>query len=667
MTLSTTQKTIEELLTGNRQYQIPDFQRPYVWEEQQAIALVNDLLDAWRTNDGDYFLGSIVLVDHPGGDNVDIIDGQQRLTTLCILVALLRHLAGTDAGLHDEIGQLLSIPESRIKGLDERPRLSVRECDRHFFDTFIVGDNIDSLLDIEANALTPTSVRRIHDNARAMLDALIDPEVLPPTETQNFVQYLMLQVSLIEVTTDSYQAAHRIFSVLNTRGVPLAATDIFKAHVLSHVAPTNRPRYATLWEDSINSLATDNPDAFFGHLLTLMLRSPAKRALIDCFSEDVLTPFFADKSGEQFIDEVLVPNAGAYALATLAPLAEHPAATPLELLRLYDSVDWKPAAMYILGTHRSNEEVRALLTSLERVYGTAITARVVPGTRTSIVTQFISAIEDGQPVDIACSVPDDIRHRAAATIARPLPQSSIRKILLYHALVAEQHSFPHGLPRSLGVLHGLPTKQIRGVHKNIDAQAWNKRLGGLILTTLKSRTINQAPDWDTVSRACHEVPIVGISEVGALPSDRGEISESTLEARQRHLMCLILDYWNIRRDSEGVDLSRLTSAELEAAIDKRSAARGRQVRLADVVATGIISPGDTFIWRRRNLGNVYVVTISPEGTIILNDGREVTSPSGAVSALTDNGSAAALDVFVRESDGKKLRDLWNTYRNRFGS
>ena len=180
MTLSTTQKTIEELLTGNWQYQIPDFHRPYVWEEQQAIALVNDLLDAWRTNDGDYFLGSIVLVDHPGGDNVDVIDGQQRLTTLCILVALLRHLAGTDAGLHDEIGQLLSIPESRIKGLDERPRLSVRECDRYFFDTFIVGDNIDSLLDVEANSLTPTSVRRIHDNARAMLDALIDPEVLPP-------------------------------------------------------------------------------------------------------------------------------------------------------------------------------------------------------------------------------------------------------------------------------------------------------------------------------------------------------------------------------------------------------------------------------------------------------------------------------------------------------
>ena len=156
-----------------------------------------------------------------------------------------------------------------------------------------------------------------------------------------------------------------------------------------------------------------------------------------------------------------------------------------------------------------------------------------------------------------------------------------------------------------------------------------------------------------MSRACHEVPIVGMSEVGALPSDRGEIHEAALEKRQRHLMRLILDYWNIRRDSDGIDLSCLTSADLEAAVDKRSAAHGRQVRLADVVATGIIAPGDTFVWRRRNLGNVYVITISPEGTIVLPDGQEVSSPSAAVSALTGNGSAAALDVFVRESDGKK--------------
>ena len=76
MTLTTTQKSIDR--PADRRQAVPrspHFQRPYVWEEPQAIALVNDLLGAWRTNDGDYFLGSVVLVQHPSGDDVDIIDG----------------------------------------------------------------------------------------------------------------------------------------------------------------------------------------------------------------------------------------------------------------------------------------------------------------------------------------------------------------------------------------------------------------------------------------------------------------------------------------------------------------------------------------------------------------------------------------------------------------
>ena len=510
-------------------------------------------------------------------------------------------------------------------------------------------------------------MQRIVANARAMLDVLGNPDTLAPSEISDFIRYLTLHVSLIEVSTDSYQAAHRIFSVLNTRGVPLSAADIFKARVLSRVTPDARAHYAALWEQSIDTLGTESPDAFFGHLLTLTLRAPARRALIDAFDEQVLTPFLAARSGEEFIDEVLVPSARAYTLATLEPLVGHPAATPLELLRLYDSSDWKPAAMSVLRAGHGDEETTSLLLLLERVYGTAVAARLTPSARAAIITQFITAFEDGESLNAACSVPDSVRHRAAETISRPLPQSSIRKVLLYHAMVHEHGSFPTRLPRSMGVVCGLPASHIRGVGEDIDLRAWNKRLGSFILSTIKSRTVNQAPDWDTVVRATHRVMTLGEFAVGSLPSTGGEIHATDLEERQRHLTQLILDYWDIRRDSDGVDLSLLSSADLEAAVDKRSAARGRQVRLADVVATGIIAPGDTFIWRRRNLGNVYVVAISPEGTIVLPDGQEVSSPSAAVTALTGTSSAAALDVFVRESDGKKLRDLWDSYRSRFAS
>ncbi len=71
----------------------------------------------------------------------------------------------------------------------------------------------------------------------------------------------------------------------------------------------------------------------------------------------------------------------------------------------------------------------------------------------------------------------------------------------------------------------------------------------------------------------------------------------------------------------------LSSSELEATVDKRSAARGRQVRLADVVAAGIISPVTLSALARRNLGNVYIDLAKAPW---LPDGTDAASPSAAV-------------------------------------
>ena len=68
-----------------------------------------------------------------------------------------------------------------------------------------------STTEIDTSSLRPSSVRRIYDNAKAMFNALIDPDTLAPDEITAFIPYLIGNVSLIEVITDSYQAAHRIF------------------------------------------------------------------------------------------------------------------------------------------------------------------------------------------------------------------------------------------------------------------------------------------------------------------------------------------------------------------------------------------------------------------------------------------------------------------------
>ena len=87
------EKSLNSILNGDYIFSVPSYQRPYSWTEDNAAELFDDLFDAYQnktSEDDSYFLGSLVLKKDPYKPNSDIIDGQQRLTTLTILLAILR-------------------------------------------------------------------------------------------------------------------------------------------------------------------------------------------------------------------------------------------------------------------------------------------------------------------------------------------------------------------------------------------------------------------------------------------------------------------------------------------------------------------------------------------------------------------------------------------------
>ena len=93
------ERTIGQIFSDSYGFEIPPYQRPYAWEEDQTRELLEDLIDAMDNKDvsgGIYFLGSIVLIKSPNDSQSKIVDGQQRLTTLTILLSVLRDLT-TDA------------------------------------------------------------------------------------------------------------------------------------------------------------------------------------------------------------------------------------------------------------------------------------------------------------------------------------------------------------------------------------------------------------------------------------------------------------------------------------------------------------------------------------------------------------------------------------------
>ena len=89
------ERTIGSIFSDSYAFEVPPYQRPYAWEQEQTRALLDDLIDAMdnkEVNGGVYFLGSIVLIKSPNDSQSKVVDGQQRLTTLTILLSVLRDL-----------------------------------------------------------------------------------------------------------------------------------------------------------------------------------------------------------------------------------------------------------------------------------------------------------------------------------------------------------------------------------------------------------------------------------------------------------------------------------------------------------------------------------------------------------------------------------------------
>ena len=135
-TLVAHEQPIQKIFSDDYVFHIPDYQRPYSWTTEQARELIDDLLTYVEANPGQvsemppYFLGSIVLIkgDSP---NADVVDGQQRLTTLTLLLAAIR--ANVDAKHGANITKRIYEEGDTLTGTADRFRLTLRERDAEFF------------------------------------------------------------------------------------------------------------------------------------------------------------------------------------------------------------------------------------------------------------------------------------------------------------------------------------------------------------------------------------------------------------------------------------------------------------------------------------------------------------------------------------------------------
>ncbi len=239
-------KTIRELL-GGAKYSIDYYQREYRWQTKQMTELIEDLtskfLEAHEVDDergavehyGHYFLGSIIISDREG--QKFIIDGQQRLTSLTLLLIYLHRQVEDD----EEKKQLADLIFSQKYGkrsfnLDVPERTPCMES-LYTGLPYDSGDQSESVVNILA---------RFDDIEEHF------PDELKQISLAFFADWLIENVHLVEITAYSDEDAYTIFETMNDRGLSLTPTDMLKGYLLANITETDaRNQASKVWRERV--------------------------------------------------------------------------------------------------------------------------------------------------------------------------------------------------------------------------------------------------------------------------------------------------------------------------------------------------------------------------------------------------------------------------------
>ena len=265
-----------EILNGNKQFLIPVYQRYYSWDIEQCRRLWNDIVDMQKRNKAGHFVGSIVNIAEQamptGVQKYMIIDGQQRMTTLTLLLLALRDYAiqhPEDTTINSRrIDNMLLKNEYEVG--DERYKLLLTETDRDILIRLV-----------ESKPIPDGTKSRLIDNYKFFSGKIADRD-LQPAEIYESIGKLQIVNITLDRTMDDAQA---IFESLNSTGKELSESDLIRNYVLMGLEPSEQTYvYEHLWRPMEQLFVYETQDSvmdsFFRHYLTMKLTRIPKQGRV---------------------------------------------------------------------------------------------------------------------------------------------------------------------------------------------------------------------------------------------------------------------------------------------------------------------------------------------------------------------------------------------------
>ena len=549
------EKQIADIFSDKYAFTIPPYQRPYAWEIQQAGELFGDLLDAMAPtsrSEGLYFLGSIVLVKTPADPEAKVVDGQQRLTTLTILLSVLRDLTD-DAELKIRRDTYVKQAANPDLGRPERLRLHLRQRDQVFFENTV--QRRDATANLPRLAGLKGSQARIVENALHYRERLLG---MTDGQRGNLIKFVLNSCYLVVVTVPTDAAARRIFTVLNARGLDLTATDILKADLLERAGEAREKELSTRWEQIELALDRDRFSDLFTHIRMIFQREKPRSALEAGFPEFV-HPFRGDP--KEFLSDTLEPFAEAFTLAEdrndIERRFDARTTSLLRSLNRLDNKDWVPPLLLRLKQYFADEavDVPDFIMKLERlayylfVTRSDVNARI---SRYADVLEKIDPRERSTPRSTGLEFSDEEARYFLNALDEPVYLKSrvVKPLLLRLDLTLSDGSAVYDYP-TISVEHVCPQTIDPGSQWGdwfSDRKAhndWVHRAANLVLLT--HRKNSSASNWDLNRKksayfvkddAC---PFLLTQQV----LDATEWTPRTLEDRQKEVLRTLSKSWGI--------------------------------------------------------------------------------------------------------------------------
>ena len=399
-TIEVNKSSIKELLmTGTKEkFLIPEYQRPYAWTDDQVLTLFEDLVEYTNNqNESSYFLGCIVSFSNENKEQ-EIIDGQQRITTLFLLLRAIHRKLQKMSDSKEKDNFIRQI-EPAIWKIDELT--SVADYSSVLIESKVLEVEYNQILEniLKTGEVEDKSKDRYSLNYKLLIKLLDEYANNEPLNFYRFTNNVLNKTIVLPIKADTQETALTIFSTLNDRGLPLSDADIFKAKIYNKLNEENKAKFVEEWKNLTlrSEIAAESiQKLFYYYMFYLRAMDNDKKT-----TTPGLRKYFAEDSFSRLFEDNLVQNLRDilefWEVVNCREAKESKWTTNFSILSILDILSsypnefWKyPVIIYYLENKNSENFEELFLTFLRKLFVNLFKVYIVSPTINSVKTSILN-------------------------------------------------------------------------------------------------------------------------------------------------------------------------------------------------------------------------------------------------------------------------------------